>query len=206
MSGRHWSAEEIELLGTDRDDVIAIRLGRPKCAVTAKRCKLGIRPQRKQGWTAEETALLGRLPDAEIAARTGRSLVAVRTKRREAGVLAPHVRSCQRCGEHFPCDHWKALYCPACKGAMRGEARLRRKARAIARNAAKRETAPNQLCRVCGKPFRRAHPNGSSQIVCSQECRDVHQKTYGQVAYKKELILCSQVDVLRLQALTVGKK
>ena len=61
---RHWTDEEIALLGTDTDRAIANRLGLPKKVVTNERERLGI-PGLSQRWKEHEIALLGTAPDSE---------------------------------------------------------------------------------------------------------------------------------------------
>ena len=76
----HWTDEEIALLGTDEDPVIARRLGVSPSVVENKRRGLGIRSLRNV-WKPEEVALLGTAPDREIAERIGRTTEAVLCKR-----------------------------------------------------------------------------------------------------------------------------
>jgi hypothetical protein len=45
--GREWTHDEEALLGTDRDGVIAARLGRTRGAVVQRRLTLGIPPAGK---------------------------------------------------------------------------------------------------------------------------------------------------------------
>jgi hypothetical protein len=81
-----WTPEEISLLGTDHDKVIAAQIGRTLSAVTAQRVKRKIaafsgNPGGGRGWTDEELALLGNDYDEAIAARIGRTVGAVAQKR-----------------------------------------------------------------------------------------------------------------------------
>ena len=83
-----WTPEQIALLGTHYDAVIAARLGRTAVAVTVKRNKLKI-PAFSGGsaggpaWTPDQVALLGTDHDAAIAERIGRTTGAVTQKRAE---------------------------------------------------------------------------------------------------------------------------
>jgi hypothetical protein len=81
-----WTAEEVALLGTDHDKIIAKKLGRTLGAVTSRRTQRKIRafsgnPGGGRGWTDEELALLGTDYDEVIAARIGRTVGAVEQKR-----------------------------------------------------------------------------------------------------------------------------
>jgi transposase-like protein len=81
-----WTEEQVALLGTDHDAVIAQKLGRTLGAVTSKRTQLKIRafsgsPGGGRAWTEEEIALLGTDTDETIAARIGRTTGAVAQKR-----------------------------------------------------------------------------------------------------------------------------
>jgi hypothetical protein len=82
---RHWTDEEIALLGTDTDRAIAARLGVPLNAVKNKRARLDI-PGLCQPWTADDLALLGTAPDAQLARTLGKSSSAIRRKREALGV------------------------------------------------------------------------------------------------------------------------
>jgi hypothetical protein len=81
-----WTAEQIALLGTDHDKVVAEKLGRTTSAVTSQRTLRKIpafsgSPGGGRAWTDEELALLGTDTDAAVAARTGRTRTAVSQKR-----------------------------------------------------------------------------------------------------------------------------
>ncbi|WP_165227539.1 hypothetical protein [Aquisphaera insulae] len=80
-----WTDEEIALLGTAPDPIIAKRLGIPRHNVESKRRRLGI-PGILNRWTDEEIALLGTDSDAVIARRLGRPAVGVRDKREKLGI------------------------------------------------------------------------------------------------------------------------
>lgn len=92
FKGRHWSDSEIKLLGKDKDDVVASRVGVSISAVAAKRRELSIAPFRTPGnpskrqWTPEELALLGKASDSEIADKLSISITTVGNKRRVLGI------------------------------------------------------------------------------------------------------------------------
>lgn len=70
---RPWTAEEINLLGTAPDAVIARRIGRTLAEIKAQRSALNVAaPGAQRRWSPEELALLGKLPDEEIARRIDR--------------------------------------------------------------------------------------------------------------------------------------
>jgi hypothetical protein len=82
---RPWTREEEKLLGTERDVVIARRLGRHKSVIHQRRKQLGI-PRFFIGgatrpWTKADDRLLGTAPDAELAKRFRRSKAAVKARR-----------------------------------------------------------------------------------------------------------------------------
>ena len=90
---RRWTAEGDALLGTERDAVIATRIGCLPSAVADRRRKLGIprsgiRAPRANAWQAEDADLLGTASDAEISRRIGRSAEAVQARRRKLGIPA----------------------------------------------------------------------------------------------------------------------
>src|SRR6185437_3233699 len=106
----NWNREEDALLGTERDRVIAKRLGRPEPGVADRRRKLGIPPsgirrQRANAWKPKEEKLLGTAPDAEIARRIGRSKNAVKIHRQRLGiprfVFASAVHFCAEASQFF---------------------------------------------------------------------------------------------------------
>jgi hypothetical protein len=80
-----WTDEEIALLATDYDSVIAERIGVAPHIVEQKRRRLGI-PGIVERWSAEEIALLGTRNDRAIAADLGKSEAAVRGKRQRLGI------------------------------------------------------------------------------------------------------------------------
>ncbi len=84
---RQWTDEQIAMLGTVSDAVVAERLGCSNTTVYKKRTELGIAPVRHR-WTAEEIALLGRISDFEVAKRVGLSAKTVNLKRRALGIAA----------------------------------------------------------------------------------------------------------------------
>jgi hypothetical protein len=84
-----WTDQELTLLGTESDPVIAERLGVPPYIVENKRRQLGIASTRDV-WRPEEIALVGTAKDQEVAARLGRTTAAVRRKRLQLGI-APFV-------------------------------------------------------------------------------------------------------------------
>ena len=90
LPARHrWTDEEIALLGTDHDPVIAERLGVAPHVVEQKRRRLGI-PGIVDRWSPAEIGLLGTAKDREIAERLRKTTAAVRRKRELLGI-PPHV-------------------------------------------------------------------------------------------------------------------
>ena len=94
-----WTAEQVALLGTDCDKVIARRIGRTTAVVTTQRVKRKIPafsgwPGGGPGWTAEELALLGTDTDEAVAEKIGRSASAVAQKR--AALKVPTFRDRRR--------------------------------------------------------------------------------------------------------------
>jgi hypothetical protein len=87
--GQYWTAEQLQLLGTDTDAAIAAQIGRTPEAVRVKRSKLGIPNLADKRWSAEDIALLGTMPDEQVAELVGRTLWAVRLKRSELGIPNP---------------------------------------------------------------------------------------------------------------------
>ena len=92
FKGRNWSKEEIALLGTDKDETVAKKVGISTSAVAAKRRELNVAPFRSPGnpsqrkWTEEELALLGKESDSEIAHKLNISITSVGNKRRSLGI------------------------------------------------------------------------------------------------------------------------
>jgi hypothetical protein len=81
-----WTADQIALLGTDHDKVVAQKLDRSVNAVTVKRVKLHIRAFSGNSgggrdWAASELKLLCTDHDKVIAAKIKRTASAVRQKR-----------------------------------------------------------------------------------------------------------------------------
>jgi hypothetical protein len=83
-----WTAEQDALLGTDRDGLVAFRIGKTKIAVTTRRVKLGIpaAPGGVNYWSAEDLALLGTDHDEAVAAKLKRSVKAVQWQRHARGI------------------------------------------------------------------------------------------------------------------------
>ena len=93
--GPRWSDEQLRLLGTEPDEVVAEKVGRTAEAVRVMRSRLGIpNPAARPGaygsppWTAAEDRLVRTLPPAQAAARTGRTMHAVYGRRQELGLTA----------------------------------------------------------------------------------------------------------------------
>lgn len=79
---RMWTEAEESLLGTDRDEVVAVLIGRSVGAVEARRRVLGVRAHgAARPWTAEELALLGNDTNEAVAEKIGRTKMAVAQKR-----------------------------------------------------------------------------------------------------------------------------
>jgi hypothetical protein len=79
-----WTAEQIALLGTDHDKVIAKKLGRTLRKIPA----FSGSPESGPAWTDEELALLGTNTDVAVAARIGRTRGAVSQNRAARNVVA----------------------------------------------------------------------------------------------------------------------
>ena len=92
FTGRQWTTNEIKILGTDKDEVIAARVGVSTSAVAAKRRELSIPPFRSPGnpsqrnWSEEELSLLGKCSDSELAEKLNISITTVGNKRRALGI------------------------------------------------------------------------------------------------------------------------
>jgi hypothetical protein len=93
--GPRWTPEQLQLLGTAPDAVVAARIGRTALAVRVMRDRLGIpnhaaRPGAygSPRWSAQEDDLVYRLPPADAARRTGRTLNAVYSRRSLLGLGA----------------------------------------------------------------------------------------------------------------------
>jgi len=82
---RHWTDEEIALLGTDTDRAIANVLGLPINVVKNKRDRLGI-SLLAQRWKEHEIVLLGTASDSELARKLGKSSSAIWRKREQLGI------------------------------------------------------------------------------------------------------------------------
>ena len=90
-----WTPDELALLGTDHDKVIAEKLGRTLSAVMSKRVQRKIPafsgwPGSAPGWTDDEVKLLGTDTDEAVAAKIGRTPSAVAQKR--AALTIPTFR------------------------------------------------------------------------------------------------------------------
>ncbi len=84
-SRRHWTDEQLALIGTASDRAVATALGLPIKAVKYKREKLGISLLAER-WKPEQIASLGTAPDAQLANAFGKSPSAVRRKREQLGI------------------------------------------------------------------------------------------------------------------------
>lgn len=88
---RHWSEDEIALLGTLSDPELGKRIGISATAVANKRKMLGIKAKlssKPQKWTQHYLKLLGTEPDASIAYRMKVHPSTVSKKRTELGIPA----------------------------------------------------------------------------------------------------------------------
>jgi hypothetical protein len=87
-----WTAEQLALLGTDRDSAVAARLGRSPNAVALRRRALGVPAfggrAGGRGWTKPELRLLGTDSDEAVAKRIGRTPGAVTQRRCAVGIAA----------------------------------------------------------------------------------------------------------------------
>jgi hypothetical protein len=90
--GPRWTPEQLRLLGTESDAVVAAKIGRTAQAVRSMRGRLGIpNPAARPGaygsppWTAAEDRLVRTLPPGEAAARMGRTMHAVYGRRHDLG-------------------------------------------------------------------------------------------------------------------------
>ena len=85
-----WSPQEIRLLGTAPDRVIAERLGLSHATVQFKRSRLGIAPYQEPSkpieWTEEMVALLGKITDRRFVELHLMTLERVQRKREELGI------------------------------------------------------------------------------------------------------------------------
>ena len=96
-----WTAEQMALLGTDHDKVIAKKLGRTQRAVTTQRVKRKIpafsgSPGGGRAWTDEELALLG--TDHDEVSRGADRADAGRGEAKRAALKVPTFRD-RRCRE-----------------------------------------------------------------------------------------------------------
>jgi hypothetical protein len=91
--GPRWTGEQLALLGTEPDAIVATKVGCSVNAVRVMRQRLG-RPNHaarpgaygSPRWSAAEEDLVRRLPAAEAARRTGRTLAAVHNRRSFLGL------------------------------------------------------------------------------------------------------------------------
>lgn len=79
-----WTLEEDRLLGTQPDQVLARKFGRPVSAVRHRRQKKRIRLTK--AWRPEDDKILGTRPDREVALLLGRSLTNVAWRRGKLGI------------------------------------------------------------------------------------------------------------------------
>jgi hypothetical protein len=84
-SRRKWTEEELALLGTDSDKLVAKALGLPVNIVKNKRESLGI-SLLAQRWNGEQIALLGTAPDGQLALTLRKSPSAIRRQREKLGI------------------------------------------------------------------------------------------------------------------------
>jgi hypothetical protein len=79
-----WTQEEDRLLGTQPDNVLARKLGRPFSTVRHRRWKKRIRVRKL--WRPEDDKILGTRRDREVALLLGRSLANVSWRRKKLGI------------------------------------------------------------------------------------------------------------------------
>jgi hypothetical protein len=79
-----WTLEEDRLLGTQPDNVLARKLGRPVSTVRHRRWKKRIRVRKL--WRPEDDKILGTRRDREVALLLGRSLTNVSWRRKKLGI------------------------------------------------------------------------------------------------------------------------
>lgn len=92
FNNRAWSQSEISLLGKEKDQSVAEKIGISTSAAASKRRELGIpayrspkkRPQRD--WKSSELKLLGKVSDTELAEKLNVSVTTIGNKRRELGI------------------------------------------------------------------------------------------------------------------------
>lgn len=96
---RPWSAEEIAILGSESDEVVARRLSRSVSAVVTKRCHLGI-PAFGRYWNAKREKFLGTDTDQAVAEYLGITRSAVMNHRMHLRIpaCAPEKRGTLRRG------------------------------------------------------------------------------------------------------------
>jgi hypothetical protein len=85
-----WTPQEDALLGTERDEVIAGRMGRTAEAVRTRRrfLKIDLRAPNYRPWTAKEESILGTVPDYDAARMLGRPERGVQLRRQSLGIPA----------------------------------------------------------------------------------------------------------------------
>jgi hypothetical protein len=79
-----WTLEEDRLLGTQPDNVLARKIGRPVSTVRHRRWKKRIRVRKL--WRPEDDRILGTRKDREVALLLGRSLTNVSWRRKKLGI------------------------------------------------------------------------------------------------------------------------
>jgi hypothetical protein len=85
--GPAWKPEEIALLGTDYDHIIAAKLGRTLASVRQKRLLSGIKPVPKViEWTARRIDLIASLDTRTAAHVLGCTMRAVQQKKKQLGI------------------------------------------------------------------------------------------------------------------------
>jgi hypothetical protein len=87
---RRWTKEEVAVLGTMPDAIVAQKLNRTKQAIRMQRRLRGIAPvaedlPKAKIWTAREEKMLGRFSDVELAEKLGRTVLAVACRRSGLG-------------------------------------------------------------------------------------------------------------------------
>jgi hypothetical protein len=74
------------LLGSDKDEIIAKRLGVSDRTVRTQRARAGIPPFRTKRWTPKVIAMLGRVPDDILAQRLGLNPATVKYQRKKRDI------------------------------------------------------------------------------------------------------------------------
>lgn len=85
-----WPPDQLALLGTMPDPLLAAQLGREVGAVRQMRTRMGIQAfnnaSAKRKWSRREITRLGKVADGELAAQLGIARKTVIAKRKELGV------------------------------------------------------------------------------------------------------------------------